>query len=102
MKYCSKCGFEMDDDMKFCPKCGFSQNGIAGSDFNLSHYCGIMAVVFCCLCLIPVSLIMSVIGYVTAKSKQDKKLNLIMLIISLVITCIALFIVIYFIIKYSM
>ena len=25
MKYCPKCGKEMDDDAKFCPKCGFVQ-----------------------------------------------------------------------------
>ena len=28
MKYCSKCGEQLEDDVRFCPKCGSSQEQV--------------------------------------------------------------------------
>jgi hypothetical protein len=37
MKYCEKCGAEMDDNAEFCPKCGAK---VGGSDHPVDHECG--------------------------------------------------------------
>lgn len=34
MKYCSKCGEQLEDDARFCPKCGSSQEQVIETSQN--------------------------------------------------------------------
>ena len=38
MKFCAKCGSQMDDAQRFCPGCGFDMG--AGQNTSVSYYNG--------------------------------------------------------------
>lgn len=70
MKFCRKCGAQLDDEAVICPQCGCSTEIIAKQE---SSGLGIAAIIFSVLGGF-LGLILSIIGLCTYKTPQYRKL----------------------------
>lgn len=82
MKYCSKCGAELNDEAVICTKCGCSVGEVERKQESASGL-AIAALVFSILGG-WIGLLLDIIGLCTLKGEQDRKYCKIGLIISIV------------------
>lgn len=88
MKYCPKCGTQVEDHVNFCPNCGenLDPNGarlvtsvpkapVSVTVTNESPTIGILAIIFCLLGgMIWLGLIFAIIGLAQYKTKHNRSL----------------------------
>lgn len=98
MKYCPKCGHELNDDARYCAECGYKlvDDYFEGNYQNYNHnssqtggYLGIISIVLAFL--IPIAgLIISIIG-LKSGDEYERKTSKIGLILSIIILCLRAF-----------
>lgn len=102
MMYCKNCGKELLDNTQYCPYCGTKQDAavevtkVKGPDApnqdkntnktSTSKVLAILGIILGVCCFGVVGLILSIVGYANAKTKEDKTLCLVGIIVSAIFT----------------
>lgn len=102
MMYCKHCGKELLDNTQYCPYCGTKQERavevtkVKGPDApseekkadgaSASKILAILGIILGVTCFGVVGLVLSIIGYTKAKTKEDKSICLVGIIVSAICT----------------
>lgn len=82
MKFCQKCGSEMDDTSLFCPACGTPVEGEKKSFNPTSFILGILGIIFAWFLAI-VGHVLSIIGIVLGVQEYKRSKNVLGLVFSI-------------------
>lgn len=95
MKYCSKCGSEINDEAVVCPKCGCEtelgrQNRLPKSDSNGAKICGILSIFFGAFGGV-LGILFGVICLAIDKEKKYKNLAIVGIGLSVIVIILAIY-----------